>query len=306
MARAVVDSWIPEEFGSQAITTATQNSAVEKLAKPVPMASETKLTPRSGGVVAGAVAKGSAYGEDSSTNDYVLLTAVKFGNVIRVAEEDLNDSIVDILTTKKTDWANSYAKLIDNACLGVTAVGNGTAATPFNSVYYSVTVADANSGYTAGANLTQTGVATPATYAQISAALGKAEAGNYFDDSKLVIIAHPSFKGALRGLADSQNRPLFLTSIVDGTPDTLMGYPVVYSLGARTNATASANPTGNPLMIFGNSDFLLLGQRSGMESAIAPADSGAGFLTDEALLKLRVRRGFAVGAPGAFSVLEQK
>jgi hypothetical protein len=63
-------------------------------------------------------------------------------------------------------------------------------------------------------------------------------------------------------------------------------------------------PTGNPLMFLVNSNLIIKGDRSGVEYNLAGADSGPAFLTDEALLKVRVRRGFAVAREAAHAVLE--
>ena len=100
MARNTFEPWIPEEYGSEVITRITQTSAVEALASRIPMASDTRHTPRSAGMGVDVVDKGSAYGEDTSLNDEVILYAKKFGKVIRVAEEDINDSLANILATK--------------------------------------------------------------------------------------------------------------------------------------------------------------------------------------------------------------
>jgi HK97 family phage major capsid protein len=267
------------------------------------MGSNIKSVPRSAGLSVDYTTKGTAYGEDTTTADEVVLTARKFTRAIRIAEEDIADSLVNIISTKQVDWATSYAKAIDNATLAVTAtVGAGV---PFNSVYYALTQTNANTSYTANTNLTKSGTAAPA-YAGLNTTLKLLEISDYFDDSRCIVIAHPSYRGTLRGILDSQNRPIFIEY---QTPDvqsqaTLFGMPLRYSLGAKTSATATSSPGGNPLLIFLNPDYLLLGVRSGPESAFAPADSGVGFLTDDALLKMRSRRGFGVGNENAFSVYE--
>lgn len=300
------DNWIPEEFGSDVLMRVSQVSAIETHASRIPMGSQTKSVPRSAGIGVDFTAKGAAYGEDVSVNDQVILNAQKFTKAMRVAEEDLDDSLANILATKQKEWATSYAKAIDNSCLATTAAPSATV--PFASVYYALTQTNANTGYTGNANLIQTVAATPATYDQLNSALSKVEVGDYFDESRMLVIAHPSFRASFRGLKDSQGDPIFrdVTNPDITTNGTLFGIPLRWSLGARTSATATSAPTGNPLIVFANLDYALLGIRSGPESAFAPADSGVGFLTDEALLKMRARRGFVVGNENAFSVLEQR
>ena len=89
------------------------------------------------------------------------------------------------------------------------------------------------------------------------------------------MIAHPAYKALLRGVLDTQNRPIFqegCTGVPGGgqgpVVDTVFGYPVKWSLGARTNTTVSSAPTGNKLLIFGNPAYLYLGVRSGPESGV--------------------------------------
>jgi HK97 family phage major capsid protein len=311
VARATFESWLAEEKDSTVMTRIGAISAVESLARRLPMNSTTKSFPRSGGMDVAEVPKGSAYGEDTAANDEVILTAKKFGKAIRIAEEDIDDSIANILDSKKADWGSSYAKFIDNATLGTSAaVGAGV---PFTSVYRAVTTADASTGYTANANHVSSSAAGAVTYAQLSNVLGAAEGSNSFEEGGVVVIAHPSFKGVLRGILDSSNRPIFVEGLA-GTPSSLFGYPVRWSAGARVTATATSAPpvalgvkgtAGNPLLIVGQRDSLMLGVRSGPESVVIDGRDGASALTDETILKVRARRGFAVGYPDAFAVLER-
>lgn len=298
--------WIPEEFDSEVIQRVQQISAVEAFGRHYPMASDTRYVPRSAGMEVEGVAKGGAYTEDDSENDQVLLTARKAGKALSVADEDIKDSHVDVLETKRIDWATSWAKYFDNACLAVTAAaGSPTVqAVPYTSVYKAIRTTNADTGYTADTNyVAATG---EVTYDDLSLALSLVEAGDYWDDNDALIIAHPVFKRVLRGVKDDQGRPIFVQGQGgdSGTPATVFEYPARFSLGCRTSESATSNPTGNPLMIICNRQLLKVGDRSGPEWAVAGADTGVGFMTDEAKLKMRARRGFAVGHEMGFAVLE--
>lgn len=307
MARNTLDAWIPEEWDSEVIQRVNQMSAIERLARRIPMGTNVRNHPRSAGVGVETVGKGGAYGEDESDNDSVTLTARKFGRAIRIAEEDLDDTLVNVIAAKQLDWATSYGKFLDNAALATTAVGNGTTV-PFNSVYYSLTQTNATTDYTANDNLVQTGTGgtgaiDPPDYDELSQTLGLVEGGDYFDLSNVFVIAHPVFRSYLRGIKDDQGQPIFIQGTA-GTPDTLFGHEVLWSLGAKTSATATAAPDGNALCVFVNRDYLMLGVRSGPESVFIDGRSGLSALTDEAILKMRSRRGFAVGHEKAFAALE--
>lgn len=291
MAAINANAWIPEEFGSEVIAAVEQNSAVESYGRKINMLSDTRKVARIGESAVSVIPKSASYPEDPANLDTVLLDTVKFGGRNIVAEEDINDSNVDVIAALQTTWAISYAKALDNACLGTTAAANGETV-PFTSVYKDVTQnASGNKVATAG----------PVTYDKVSQVFGKAEQGGYFSDSDTVVIAHTSLKESLRGLVDSTGRPLFIEQVSATQPATLFGYTLAFSDGAKTSATNQQNPSGNPLLIVGNRQHLILGVRSPVESLIS---YDAGFATDEPHLKMRARRAFAVGRAKAFGVLE--
>jgi HK97 family phage major capsid protein len=307
-----VTNWIPEEWNGPVVERVMQTSAVEALARVEPMSVLTKHIPRSADMSVGSVAKSAAYGEDASTNDKVDITAFKIGSAIRIAEEDLNDtaSLIDVIQQKKNDWGTSYAKFLDNATLGVTAAQNGTTI-PFTSLYKALRTTNAATGYTADNNYTAASSAAGlVTYSLLSGVLGQVETSDYFEESAMVVIAHPRFRALIRNIVDTQGRPIFVagsrgTSGGDGgTPDTLFEIPIRWSLGAKTHSVATSSPGGNPLLFFVNRNYIVIGRRSGPESYTAGPNDGAAFLTDEALVKMRARRGFAVAHEKAAAVVE--
>jgi HK97 family phage major capsid protein len=302
VARNTLEAWIPEEYeSSRVIQAINQISAVEALASRIPMGSDTKHVPRTAGMGVDVVAKGGTYGEDTSLNDEVLLTARKMGKAVRIAEEDIDDSVANIIDAKMMGWGKSYAKFLDNATLAVTAAENGTTV-PFTSLYALLHTTDNNLGYTADTNITTAATAGAPTYSEFSTAIGNVETGDYFDPGNMVAIANPAFRKSLRGVLDTQNRPIFLEGLA-GTPDTIFGVQVRWSLGAKTSPVATSSPGGRPIMAFVNPELLLLGVRSGPESVFIDGRDGLSALTDESILKMRARRGFAYGHPGGAAIL---
>lgn len=301
MARNTLEAWIPEEWEtSKVVESILQISAVEELSSPIVMNSDTKHVPRTAGMGVDVVDKGGAYGEDTSLNDEVLLTAKKLGKAARIAEEDIDDSVADIINAKMMGWGKSYAKMLDNACIAVTAApGTGV---PFTSLYSLLHTTDATLGYTADTNITVAATAGAPTYAEFNTAMGLIETGDYFDPASTRAIANPAFRKYLRGVLDSQNRPIFIEGTA-GTPDTIFNVPIRWSLGARTSPTATASPGGRPVMAFVNPELMLLGRRSGPESVFIDGRDGLSALTDESILKMRARRGWAYGHPNGASIL---
>lgn len=304
MATEDLDAWVPEEFDSDVIQIVNQTSVVESEGRKVVMGTDKKDEPRSSGADVSAKAKGAAYTANASDNDTVTLTARKVTGLFQLADEDLKDSPVAVIETKQKDWATGYAVYFDNGTLAVTAAESMPTA-PWTSVYRNLSQNDntVTPNYVANTNIT---ASATATYDGMSAAVAQYEQSEWFSEADTIAIAHPKFKQLFRGIKDDNNRPIFVEGQGgdSGTPDTLFGYRARWSRGAKTSATATTNPDGNPLLIIGNKTMLIRGDRSGPETAISGADTGVGFLTDETMMKMRARRGFACGHPRAFAIFE--
>lgn len=286
-------SYILEEQGSVVIQDLIANSAVERFARREAMASRTKTVPRFVADAPEVVAEGVTIPEATATLDEITLTARKYAKIFNVSEEDLNDNLVDVLTTYKREWASRFARKYDNACLGVSTAQAGTDAAPYTSLYRLIGMAQNPT------NLITTGGAL--TYAKLNDALGIAEDSSKFDAANTVWMAHPKMLKEVRGMVKGNN-DLVLPDPLAGTPGSLFGYPLVVSYGAAVSASASDAPAGNPLLIVGNRQMLINGIRGGVESVVS---RDAEFAKDGVLLKTRVRRGFAVADADAFAIIEK-
>jgi len=307
VARETYEDWIPIENSDRALQALNRGSVIERIARSEPMGSDTKWVPRSGIFAVSSVAKGAAYTETSGTNDYVELLARKIGGITRIAEEDLIDGPVDIISTKKVDAARQLGYFFDNATLGTSATANGTTI-PYNSLYKALRTNDTNLSYTADANY----VSGSATYTLLSSTLSKVEDSIWFDEGEIQVVSSPVFKQRFRDITDTNGRPIFISG-TDGTPDTLFGYNVNWTIASRLSATATASPSGNPLLFFVNTALIIKGMAKLSPQIASPnpgfaiqrARDGSGFSTDEALMKAAMRRAFVVGAPNASSVFEK-
>lgn len=315
--RQEMDVWKPVESGGDVIQEMNRVSAIEALARPEPMVSDTKRVPRSGDFDVAGVAKGAEYGFDTNTNDYVEILAAKVGGARKFAEEDLGGDVENgeqLLAMTERQAANALAVTFDQGCLGTTAARNGTTVL-WPSVYYTLSQADADlplGAYTANANIAQWDQSDVTAdgkvgYRSISSFLALYEEGPFYDEGNTVIIASPSWRRVLREIMDGNGRPYWQ----DGQ-DNLFGYPVRWTTGARTHATTTKNPTGNPLMVVANRNLLIKGMARLTPSmvnanpgvAIQRAINGIGFLSDEAIFKAAMRRGFVLGEPRGAAILE--
>lgn len=320
MARAVVDQWLVVDRGSDLIKAIGRASVFESEFRSIPMSTYQKTEPRITDMGVDVTPKGGTYAEDTSSGDEITLTARKFTKAYRLAEEDSDDqTTVSVLDAKKDSWGRSFAVMVDNASIGVTAAENGTTV-PFTSIYNALASADAGVGYTAGANLTSSTVAAFTAnssaapgYTLLSNLAGLVESGNFFDAGSIFIL-HPSIKTMLRNMLDNTGKPIFYEAPAGSNiSDSLFGYRVRWTNGAKTSATATFNPNGaggakgaagNPLAIFLNPSLALAGKRSGPESIVIPGRDGLSALTDEDILKMRARRAFRLGMPQAAAILE--
>lgn len=318
MAASDVDNWIPEEQGGPVIQKINASSVVEVESRQEPMSTLTKKVPRDGGVgFEGATSKGVAIAEDENDVDNVLLTARKLARIVRLNDEDTEDTsdVANVISQKQLGWARAYGIGFDNSTLAVTAAENGTTV-PFTSLYKVLRTTNAalpdGATYTADDNLIAADNASwsgsgVGGYELLSDLFSIVEDGDYWEESEMLTIAHPSFRGLFRGLVDENGRPIFIENQSregQGSYDTLWNTRVRWTQGAKTSAVGTHRPAGHPLLFVGNRQMLIKGNRSGPEYAVAGPNSGAAFTTDQTLLKFRTRRGFAVGDPRAWAVLD--
>jgi HK97 family phage major capsid protein len=284
------NGYILEEQGSVVIQDLLANSAIEQFARRENMASRTKSVPRFVSNAPVVVAEGNEIPAAAPTLDEVILTAKKYAQLMHISEEDVNDTLPDVLSTYKREWASRWARKFDNACLGVNIATDGTDVAPYTSLYAAI-------NWTT--NRIQTGGAL--SYDDINNALGIAEDSSKFDAANTVWMAHPKMLKEIRGMVKG-NSDLVLPDPLAGTPGSLFGYPLVVSYGAATSAAATDSPTGNALLIVGNRQMLINGIRGGVESVVS---RDAEFARDGVVLKTRVRRGFAVADADAFAIVEK-
>lgn len=282
MAESAFTNWIPVEYGSQVIQKVTQTSAAENYGQEFMMTSSSRYVARDAGVTAALVPKGGTYNEDATGGSSVLLTAGKWGAQVRIAEEDIMDSLADIINSKANALGTAMAKITDNMAFG-NASPPGTVNAQTTSVYYGLTQSDANTGYVGGANLYATaagsggslgqilalaggptGTFDPQGYDLLSNALGQVEQGDFFNEEDMITIAHPYWRKQLRAIRDAQGRPIFDEGSTGGfpgggqgpTPDRIFGLPIFWSLGAVVTGGAlggGSGPVSSPPAYVGTS-----------------------------------------------------
>lgn len=321
--RQDLENLIPIETSNEVIQRVAKASVIEAVAPPETMATDTKQVPRFGGFTVASVAKGAEYGFSTNTQDLVDLIARKIGGAAKVAEEDLVDTITGEGTMRRYEQeaGSSLAKVFDHACIGATTAMNGTTS-PFVSIYQTVTTTQSTpwGTYTANANRVQiprltTGTATPAaTWLDgVATFLEMWENSDFYDEGNQFLLASPQIKGIFRRIRNSDLEPLFIDGNRSGAGPSLFGVSDFrFTTGARTHATMTDTPTGNPLIVIGNRQALKRGLARTSPGMVPGnpgvqwqrAAQGIGFLSDEAIMKAMMRRAFVTTVPQAVAVLE--
>lgn len=274
------NGWIPVQSESEALTRSIEASAVESVGRIVNMTSRTATVPRYVANGVHVVPEHADIPYESATLDEVTLVAHKWAGLHAISEEDREDAIRDELDSFKREWTSNFNIAFDNACLGVTGTGG-----PYESVYRAV--GSARRLATAGT----------LEYEDLVDVIGEMESNRKGD---LVVIAHPSLKMALRNLKDADGERVVNDPFGAAVP-TIFGHNIAWSYGARTSATYSDNPTGNPLLVVTNRSNFIVGVRSGPESMVSELPQ---WRSDHVDLKMRARRGFVLADAAAARVVE--
>lgn len=309
---ATVSDWVPIEYSEDVVQRVLMESAIERYARMEPMKSNTKEIPRSQNM---SISVGTTYGNDSSTNDKLTLTARRFTGRFSIDEDDMSDvsSRLNVFETKGKDFAISYADSFDNACLGVSAAEDGTVTAPFTSLYKALRTTDSAVSYVADDNylswdddlistIASSAFDTGSLYAKLSAVFKKVETGKYWSGAGQLVIASPGWRDALRLTVDGQGRPIFVAG-QQGTPDSLFGAPIAWSRGCKKSAAMSGTPTGPDLLFVVNRDYLVKGERENLQTRTDPPRAQDD--SDTWSLKFRARKAFKITHQAAAAVLER-
>lgn len=296
MANRSISNWLPVITDPTVVGTQVQPSAVMRaVGTPISMAGTDVIQVPT--LLGADVNQGETLTEDTNDGAKATMYATTFNGKQSLSEREVEvarNAGTDALAAYDYAWLNRFHASFDNASLGVSAVRSTTDSDkrPYNSVYYEVKT-NANANYEAGA----------LTYDNANEVLGRLENGLYFADETTVLFAHPGLRQGLRGIKDSQGRPIFL----DGATvleDTLFGKRIFWTQGAKVtpNHGAVISGTGNKLLIAANASYLAWGEGAAPAHRLIPASMNPDALAH--VLQHRAVEGFVLTVPGAASVLE--
>lgn len=172
--------------------------------------------------------EGTALGENDAQFGQVTLNAWKYGQLVQVSSELLEDSGVDLLGFVAEDAARGIARATDADYV----TGSGTSK-PKGIITTQPVGATAQTG--------STGVPSMANLIDLVYSVNPvARRGAQF-------FTLDTNAAKIRKITDTTGRPLWEPSSIVGTPDTLLGYPVIEDPNVAAFGTA-----GGTAMAFGN------------------------------------------------------
>lgn len=293
-------SWTPIEYDPVAFGRELQASAIYAAAGTRPMTSEIVEIDR---LLNADVGGGSTLTEDSNDGSKVQLPAYQFTGKATLDEAQLEDANADPIGALSYEWLNSFHIGFDNACIGVTGARSTTDTDyrPYNSLYKTVRTTDATVSYTADANY----ASGPLTYTTTSSTMKLVESSQYWSQSGMAWIAHPTLMDSFRNMVDDNHRPIFLSAndpTSGVTSSVLMGYPVFWTVGSRVSSTFRMTATGNPLLSFVNRHYITRGSRIEPQSRFI--DARINTASTQHTVVHRSRQGFVLRVPQSASVYE--
>lgn len=308
MAARTFSSWVPVDVANFSEGRIVIPSIAARIGTPYPVSTLQTDVPRWTNADVGG---GSALTEDTNNGDAVSMWVYQYNGKATFDQAMAEDAAADAIEAWTAEWYKSVNISYDNASFGVSGARSATVSDfrPYNSVYKVVRTTD-NTGsvnYTADTNWAATG-SGGLTYANLNAAKGRVEATQFWTDETGVCVMHPALKDDLRGILDTNGRPIFVESsagMAAGAtrmPDTLFNIPVEYSFGAQRSSSFKMPESGNKLIEFINRQYLRLGNRIPAQTRFIDAAINRDAL--EHTVQGRARLGTCLTVPFAASVLE--
>ena len=232
---------VPVEYEKTLIKALDESCVMRKIARHIPMSGkEMEITKQTGNSTGVWMAENAVFNASQATFDQVKLTAHKAGILTTASEELVQDAVFDIEDFISKDFANQLGVVEEAAFI----TGDG-------------------SGKPTGVLAATGGAATGVTAASATAIAADELIDLYYSvKSPYRVKSHwlmnDQTAKVIRKLKDNQNNYLWQPGIQAGTPDTVLGRPVVYSAAVPTVA-ASARP-----IAFGDFSYYWIGERKGI------------------------------------------
>lgn len=202
---------VPDEFERKLIQGLENDNIMRQLATVMPSSSGTKEIPVvSAHGSASWISEAGAFSESDETFTNVTLSAYKVGRLIKVSEELLNDSAVDMESYLASEFARCIAAAEETGFVAGTGSSQPT-------------------GIVGGSGVGVTGTAGTATSVTTDLLIDLYHSlGRPYRREATFLMADSTAK-AVRKLKDADNQYIWQPGLVAGQPDVLLGRPVAIS-----------------------------------------------------------------------------
>jgi HK97 family phage major capsid protein len=266
---------VPDEYANEILGFARLTSVALRDCRIMPMGTDTKRIPaESTNVTVSWTSEASALTQKYPVLAEVVLTTKKVGGYCIVSNELLADSAFDVVSWLTSQFAEALGQEIDNEVFQGDGSESGVSGLTTAACGYSVSLSGSISTIT-GTNL--------------SSMIGKLSpnkrAGAKFYVNKDVF-------HYIRTLKDSQNA--FIYNPIGGVQaNTIWGYPV-----QEVEQMPSTDGTGQPIVVFGNLNSMIIGRR--LQNTTMDVDPYSGFTSDLTNFRIYWRIAIAIGLANAF------
>lgn len=228
----------PTGFEAQVLTALTQANVMRQLATVRTYDRDVDIPVKSARATFAYIAEKGAYGEAQPTYGKLSLKAYKFGGVVKVSEELMNDSIVNVEAEVRDEIVYGMARLEESKFVAGTGSGEPT-------------------GFTASATTGVTTASATAITADEVLDLQHALGPQY--RAGAVWLMNDLITKALRKLKTGDGQYIWQPGLQAGGPDTLLGKPVRYSQDMDSTVTASKK-----VIAFGDFSYYRIADRAGL------------------------------------------
>lgn len=234
----------PTAFEAQVVTALTQENILRQLATVRTYGNDTDIPVKSGRATFAYIAEKGAYPEAAQTYTKGALKAYKCGGVVKVSEELMEDSVVNIETEVREEIVYGMGRLEESKFVAGSGAGEPTGFT-----------GTATTGVTTAAALKISGDdvidlfhALPPQY--------RGRATWLMNDGIAKVLRKVKSDNGTYGSLGYIWQP----ALQAGNPDTILGRPVRYSQDMDNALTA-----GKKVMAFGDFSFYRIADRTGLQ-----------------------------------------
>jgi HK97 family phage major capsid protein len=276
---------VPTLYASEVMRVALSNSAMMGKIRRIPMAARSIVFPAESTMLkfSWPTTEATAKSQATYTFTTVTLNAYTAAGYVPISEELNEDSLVPLGEFFRDIFGNAWGKEFDLQALYANAA-------PCTGVCYASGI---NKVYRGSGQTNASGVNPDELNNLIAALTTQAKRQG------AMFIAHPTIWDQMFNAKDGQGEFILRRDNGEGRPPSILGYPYIECDSMPDINTVTA---GLPIVVFGNPQRILWGDRLGFEFRIFDNTIEA-MQYDRLFLRARTRAGFITAVAGAFSVL---